>query len=80
MEMCLVRVYDRSDEEENVGSYYAVSPPRHGELVAIGNRMLRVEEVYWMVMPVHDQWSPGPPAPLAMVTVFGRQTTGPHEE
>jgi len=78
-----VTVYDQTDSETQLGTYRSVAAPRRGDLVLFRNVLLRVEEVYWRVMTIHDLahlWHGTKGAePLHGVTVFGRQTTGPHE-
>lgn len=87
MSELLVTVYDRTNGEEQVGTYRAVAAPHVGDLVSmtieVPGHMLRVEEVYWMVFPAHEERAVSHgtfvAGPLNRVTVFGRQTEGPHE-
>lgn len=84
-----VEVYDRTNGEEHIGAYRAVAAPRVGDIVMahIGQppevHMLRVEDIYWQAMPVHDVRAVAHglfrPQALATVTIFGRATEGPYE-
>jgi hypothetical protein len=83
----LVTVYDRTNGEEEVGTYRTLVAPRIGDLLTINAepvdrlRMLRIEDVYWMVFPVHahNAVSHGSfkAGPVDSVTVFGRVAEGP---